>query len=145
MGKKREKFVTRSGKDKFTGPELRKVLENACRGMVYISETDAEISAIVAEGDRSPAERFVRSRAEVGAIETKPAEDFFERLTKDHEWHGDAERERVRRFRRLEKVVLENLVNVRMFRVGRIRIDIFVLGHDANGNIAGIMTKAVET
>jgi hypothetical protein len=39
----------------------------------------------------------------------------------------------------------ENLADLTVFRIGSIRIDIYVVGLDADGNLAGIKTKAVET
>jgi hypothetical protein len=131
-------------KNKLTGEALRNALGNVCRGLFYISETDSEITPVLAVGKRSLVE-FANESVPDSPIETKPAEDFFQRLIKDREWHGEDERKRVRRFRKLSKVIFENLEDVAVLRVGRIRIDIFVVGYDADGNIAGIATRSVET
>jgi hypothetical protein len=138
--------VKRRKKNKLEGESLRKLLQKACGGLVYISESDAEIEPILVEKDRSlSVEDLIEKTASSRAIETKPAAEFFERLTRDREWHGEAERRNVGRFRDLERIIFDNIADLRMFRVGRIRVDIFVLGHDTEGNIAGIRTNAVET
>jgi hypothetical protein len=45
----------------------------------------------------------------------------------------------------LQKLLEENLEDLIVLRTGRIQIDIYVVGLDAAGNLAGIQTKAVET
>lgn len=136
-------------KNQLAGKALLAALEKACRGLFYISETDAEIAPVVAAGtDSKQFAEFIKERASAaggGPIGSKPAEEFFQRLTQDREWHTEAEKDKVRRFRKLRKVIFENLEEVTMFRIGRIKIEIFVLGYDAKGNIAGITTMSVET
>ena len=75
----------------------------------------------------------------------QPFEEFFSRLTRVQDWHAEAEKERVRRFLKLRKLLRENLKETTVLRIGRIRIDIYVVGVDRYGKLAGIRTKAVET
>jgi hypothetical protein len=39
----------------------------------------------------------------------------------------------------------ENLRDLKVYRIGRIEIDIYVIGIDSQNNLMGIKTKAVET
>jgi hypothetical protein len=138
--------VKRGEKNRLAGESLRAALEDECRGLVYISETDSEIVPVLVADDRSsPIEEFIEKQAPGGSIEIRPTADFFKNLTADRAWHGEVERERVRRFRAVERIVVDNIGEARLFRAGRISIEIFVLGYDADGNIAGIRTQSVET
>lgn len=146
--KSRKNFVSELKKKKLSGERLLTALEDACRGLIFISETDSEIVPVFSDGQQvnSFLEFLKDQKLPADApIEQKPAQDFFERLTTDRDWHREEEKKTVRRFRKLRKVIFNNLDEMTLFRIGLIRIDIFVLGFDADDNIAGIRTKSVET
>ncbi len=132
-------------KKRITAVELYAHLENACRGLIYVSETDREVVPVFEFGGGSLSAFVQRNISEEGPIETPAADDFFRKLTTYREWHSDVDRKRVRGYRRLQRIIDANLDDVRLFRAGRVRIEIFVLGYDAEGNIAGIRTGSVET
>jgi len=119
-----------------------------CDGLIYISETDAPVTPFVgARADAVNAETIV-SQAGLPVdepVEEKDVRVFFSRLTKIKTWHTPADRERAKKFLELEKLLEENLRDLKVFKVGRIRIDIYAVGIDAAGNLAGIKTRAVET
>lgn len=124
-------------------------LKELCGGVVYISETDSPLTPIVEpSGGNSSLEKFVLDQLLLGdkkPITSEPAENFFRRLTADREWYGLKERGRAKNFAALREMIYNNVDDVRMIRAGRINIDIFVLGFDAAGNVAGFRTRAVET
>lgn len=135
-------------KNKISGHELKAAIEAACDDLFYISETDAPIRAIlvtdatemtlsyvVAELTKSPAEE----------ADQFPATDVFEKLTRKRDWHTARDKERVRRFEVLRDLLKNNLKDLSYFRSGKTKVEILVLGFDAEGNIAGIRTMAVET
>jgi len=44
------------------------------------------------------------------------------------------------------KILLEKkLKELKVFKIGKIQLDIYVVGLDAESNLTGIQTKAVET
>ena len=114
-----------------------RLLAEACEGLTYISETDAAVEPIVLPA--SDGEPFGRRAERSGE------EEFFDRLTREREWHGPDERERSRAFARLRGTMHENLTDITVYRVGEIRIEIYVLGRTRDGTIAGVRTRAVET
>lgn len=127
---------------------LAKKLANACKGLIYISETDAAVVPFVAghaeETSLKSLQKFIDSDSDV-PVEEIDYEHFFDRLTKKRVWHGDNETERAQRFANLKSILDDELTDLIVCKVGRIRIDIFVAGIDENGNLAGIKTFAVET
>lgn len=133
---------------KLSGRELLGEIDHRSAGLFFMSETDAEI--VPFSGGRVTsvtAAGLLRalSLPPQTHIQTASFDDFFERLTRKRDWHTEADRRRARRFRQLDDVLRENLEDRHMFRIGEIRIDIFAVGRDAEGNLAGIKTRAVET
>jgi hypothetical protein len=127
---------------KFKGRQLIKEIEKSTAGLIYISESDAPIEAYSSARADAVNDKFFTDNTRVE--ETTPA-SFFSRLTADHEWYGTKEKEEARRFAELEKLLEENLRDLKVFKVGRIQIAIYVVGIDADNNLIGIKTKAVET
>jgi hypothetical protein len=142
----------KNSKKNFAGREgeidpLLASLSDACRGLVFISETDAEIVPFAAGEVRS---RTTESYLEALHIDGKNIEEasfdnFFARLTAEKDWHRAPDKKRVRQFSKLQKVLEKELEDLRVLRVGRIRIDIYVVGVTGNGRLVGVKTKAIET
>jgi hypothetical protein len=137
-------------KKKFTsgGEVFEEELRVACEGLFYISESDAEIVPFFGVknvgGVRKTILEQVRAAKRI-PIEEMPPDEFFSRLTRIRDWHSKAETKNVRRFEKLQKLLEDNLDDLTVLRIGRIQIDIYVVGTDRSGNMAGIKTKAVET
>jgi Nuclease A inhibitor-like protein len=128
--------------------KLTERIKKAAEGLYYISETDAEIFPF--EGTKTNAvtkENLLSQTANKpdAPVEERDFEGFFTRLTKIQDWFGDEEKQTAERFARLKELLEKNLKDLKVFKVGRIEIDIYVVGLDAQGNLAGIKTKAVET
>lgn len=122
-------------------------LAEACRGLAYISETDANLEPFIAD---EPNSRTLRSYLDTLGIDEKIIEEvsldkFFARLTTEKDWHRAVETRRVRQFSKLKTLLEENLEDLHVIRVGRIRIDIYIVGVAADGRLAGVKTKAIET
>lgn len=123
-------------------------ISNLCEGLFYISETDAEL--LLFEGgnaEAATAEVLLQQTGDAPdtLVEQRDATDFFARLTKVQDWFSDKQRERAGKFSELDKLLKENLRDVKVFRIGRIQIDIYIVGMDAENNMVGVKTKAVET
>lgn len=127
---------------------LRKQIEEACAGLLYPSETDAEILPFfgprVGSGVREMLINTV-SLKDGEVVEERSFEEVFERLTTIHDWFGEREKARAERFTKLRDLLNENLDDLKVVRIGRIQIDIYIVGIDAVGNLAGVKTKSVET
>ena len=127
---------------------LQEQLEEICKNLIYISETDSPVRPFMDSKIESITSNSV-ARA-LGRVSTEPVERvdiqvFFEKLTRSREWHRATQKTTAELFGRLEKLLTENLEDASVFRFGTIRIDIFVVGKDARGNLSGVKTKAVET
>jgi len=123
-------------------------LEKACVGITYLSETDAEVEPffggkVEVLNTRTFLETI--SESEKKPVEETDAGQFFERVSKINDWHTASQKKNAEKFAALRKLLESNLSGLRVFRVGRIRIDIYIVGIDQDGNLAGVKTRAVET
>lgn len=125
------------------------MIEKACEGLVYTSETDAPVTAFMAAVfiGKPGAEGFLEQ------IDDEPGDlvqeidfiKFFERLTAVNDWHGERERLRAKQFLDLQKLIEDNLSDLKVYKVGDVRIQIYAVGIDNEGRLMGIRTSAVET
>ena len=143
--KKMQDFFT--SEEKKESPLLKRIAER-CEGLIYISETDEAISAFA--GDKADEINEADLRDIAGISPDAPVEEislarFFDRLTTIQDWFGDREKENAKKFGELQQLLEEDLRDLKVFRFGSVRIDIIVAGTDANGQVAGIRTAAVET
>ena len=78
-------------------------------------------------------------------VEEITLQKFFYRPTKIEEWFGDEEKAVAQQFSDLKKLMEENLKDIKVFRLGEIQIDVYVVGIDKEGNFAGVKTTVIET
>ncbi len=123
-------------------------LEMACEGLTYISETDAAVvpfaGAAVSDLNRVTILRQTGSNRDEN-VEEVDFEEFFSRLTAIKDWHGEREKTRARKFLDLQELIEENLSELKVFKIGKIRLNIYAIGRDREGRLMGVRTKAVET
>ncbi len=123
-------------------------IRTAVTGLLFPSETDRPIVPFIGKKvDQVSKEAIISSFGikKTEAIERVEFEDFFERLTAEKDWFGKREKERAERFRLLKRELQESLSSLEVFRVGRVKIAIFVAGITSDGRLAGVRTEAVET
>jgi hypothetical protein len=70
---------------------------------------------------------------------------FFASATRDQAFHSATERAVVERYRTLVRFLTDELADSRAYRLGRIDIDVFVIGRTREGEWAGVTTKVIET
>jgi Nuclease A inhibitor-like protein len=78
-------------------------------------------------------------------IEILDIDSFFEVSITEQDWHGEEEKETVKKYQNLLKFIKENLTETKVARIGEIEIDIYILGKTASNDIAGLYTKVIET
>lgn len=131
-----------------TENEIFEGIKSLCSGLYYMSETDAEILPFV--GGKVKKLTMEKFAEEIGVtdhskIEERDFDSFFKRLVEIKDWFGEEEKKMAKRFSELRDFLIQNLSDLRVFRIGRIEIDIYVVGIDRAGKIVGFKTKTVET
>jgi hypothetical protein len=123
-------------------------IADACRGLNYVSETDAAVEPVAFGPAHDTTEAGFREAAALppdARVETVPAEVFFAPVAAARPWHTTMQKKNAAGFAALWRLLESELEGVRVYRVGRVRIDIYVVGMDGGGEWTGVRTKAVET
>lgn len=113
-------------------------LKKASEGLLYPSETDAPFEPFRwgGGGGDSARDQVAGHARKKQKIEEVAVDDFFAEL----EGSEDAER-----FRQLRKALESQLAGLKVFRVGSIRVDIYLIGKTRGGEWGGLHTISVET
>jgi hypothetical protein len=147
MPRKRKKKMNLISETPKVNPFVEKVKELSA-GLYYISETDAEILPFAGAKAEAVTKENILSQtnnAPDASVEERDFAEIFARLTELQDWFGEEENAIAAKFAALQKFLEENLKDLKVFKIGRIQIDIYFVGLDADGNLMGIQTKAVET
>jgi hypothetical protein len=144
--RKKNKLI--SDYSKLKNNELSELIKNSVEGLWYMSETDAEIFLFVGKEVESVTKENLL--LQIGKpldspIEERNFAELFDRLTKIREWFGDSEKGVAEKFSVLRNLLETKLKDLKVFKVGHIQLDIYIVGIDAEGNLIGIQTRAVET
>lgn len=127
---------------------MKKTIDKLTKDLVYISETDAPIIPFTLEkaATVTAAEVLRQTGNEPGeTVDMIDPDTFFDRLTTIREWYGPREKRIAGRFEALKVELEEELADLKVFKIGKIRIEIYVVGLDKKGRLAGVKTNAVET
>jgi len=127
---------------------LFREITHTCDGLSYVSETDAPVLAFCGSEAVEMSGRIILHQT--GSKAEEPVKEidfheFFDRLTTVKERFGERESERAKKFLNLQKLIEENLSELKVFKIGKVRIRIYAVGLDKDGRLTGIMTDAVET
>jgi len=123
-------------------------IKDAAEGLFYISETDAEILPFVGTTAEKVDQDEILKQTDApsgSVVEERKFNDFFARFVEIQDWFGDEEKETAQKFVRLKEVLENNIRDLKVFKIGKIELDIYVVGLDAENTFLGIKTKAVET
>lgn len=72
-------------------------------------------------------------------------DSFFAIATTEQDWHSSEDKETIKKYQNLVKVIKDNLTDITVARLGEIEIDVYIIGKTANGEFAGLSTKVIET
>jgi hypothetical protein len=131
-----------------TADELMNRIGEAASGLLFPSESDFPLTPFRWSGGAAGAvlseEGLLRSEGrEPGTpIEVASAEELFAPVTEAQE-EGDASE--ASRYRALLALLKGELDDLRTYRMGKVDIDVYVLGRHASGEWLGLKTHVVET
>jgi hypothetical protein len=135
-----------------TAQELLTQLKEKVKGLLYMSEADFALRPFVWEKakvgtDAMTAQTLAAYRkiSADKAVEEVAFADFFAPMTKDESWHGPEEKASAEGFRQLVQALQSNLTDLKVFKVGDAKKDVYVIGKTPEGDFAGVTTKVVET
>lgn len=129
---------------------LVKKLQQASEGLLFLSESEYPFEVFVwkTEGQQDINRELIVKKTENSfntPIEFVDLDSFFEVATTEQDWHGSAEKEIVKRYQQLSKVLKQCLTELQVVRLGTTAIDVYIIGKTPSGDLAGLSTKVVET
>lgn len=78
-------------------------------------------------------------------IEEMDFELFFKSLIKTEDWFGDEEKKWAEDGLKLKQLLTEKLKEIKILKVGRIEIEVYLFGKSEESKWEGIKTKLIET
>ena len=128
--------------------ELIEELKRLTAGLLFMSESDYPFEIIHKEGSIEISPQFLRELSEQpgdSSVEVNSIDDFFRVAVSEPDWKGEQELALAKRYQALLRLLKENLGDVKVYRVGRINIAVYIIGRSMAGNWLGISTRVVET
>ena len=117
-------------------------------GLFYMSEDDAEIFPFVGDKVETITTKDIlkaNNSPDKTRTEVKDFDEFFNNLTQIQDWYGDEEKATAAKFTELKELLESDLKELKVYKIGKKNVDIYVVGLNAENIITGIKTKAVET
>ena len=118
--------------------QLLAVLKKACQGLLFPSETDAELEPFLWEnGNALTPVRLVdiAGFADGTQVETMELAEFFYAVPKADKPAFDT----------LAHLLTEHLAGVKVYKIGEIDKAVYIVGKTEKGPWAGVKTQVVET
>ncbi|WP_341528158.1 nuclease A inhibitor family protein [Nostoc sp. UHCC 0302] len=78
-------------------------------------------------------------------IETIELDYLFRNCIQEKDWHDEQQKRNVVKYRELVETIKSHLTDIKVYRIGSINIDVYIVGKTEEGNLAGLETKVVET
>ena len=123
-------------------------LSKACDGLMWLSETDYPWYVAYWE-DEGQIERSILIK-QYGCDPKIPMtqttlDSWFKNAITERDWHDEIERLQVKRYRYLYNWLKNNLQDIKVFLVGEVEIDVYVVGKLNSNTVVSLSTKIVET
>ncbi|EYF06626.1 nuclease A inhibitor family protein [Chondromyces apiculatus] len=129
-----------------TSKELLARLGEVVTGLSFPSERDAPVE-VLEFGAGEPSEEAVRAKLQAPAdapVETETVEALLAPLLAAPE-DGGVEPDQAARYQEAAALLRDHLEAARVYRVGKVEVDVLVLGKHADGAWLGLRTRVVET
>jgi hypothetical protein len=128
--------------------EIIEELKQLTEGLLFMSESDYPFEIIYRAGDAPISLQYFRElsgQASDAPVEVRSVDDFFRAAASEPDWKGEKELAIAKRYQALARFLKENLDELKVYRVGKINIPVYIIGRTKTGNWVGLSTRAVET
>jgi hypothetical protein len=78
-------------------------------------------------------------------VEEISLQNFFSPAIQPQDWHEEADKQRMRHFQTLLQWIEQHLSDVKVYRVGTIAIDVYIIGKIESGAWISLSTRVIET
>lgn len=125
-------------------------LQQATQDLLFPSESDFPVVPIewpknAPPPTSAPALLSARGRDADTPVQTLDFDAFFAPKTEQNDEQDERQRKTAGRLKVLSEVLKAELTDLRVYKVGSLNFDVFVLGRDEQGQWRGVSTQIVET
>ncbi|MEM6251863.1 MAG: nuclease A inhibitor family protein [Cyanobacteria bacterium P01_D01_bin.156] len=130
-----------------TTQDLVPELEAACDKLLWRSEADYPFEVIVLSSQHQPAliDQLLKAYPADTSVRIVSLDDFFGQSIVERAWFDSREIDLVQRYRNLRDLLETTLACPRVYRIGSVEIDVYLLGTTEDNQVIGVKTKIVET
>lgn len=133
-----------------TKTDLLGQLKQATEGLMYISENQYPLKLfhLEAKGKKSITSKDILKATKHSPstpVESFDFDNFFLNHTQEKDWHSPEEKKSVKQYQQLVSLLKKNLSDLQVFKVGKIEMDVYVIGKSESGEFLGLSTKVIET
>lgn len=127
--------------------ELVTQLESASQDLLWSSEAEYPLEVFYWHNNNFDEHTLLKLRNYPAKTKVAIQEfsSFFDSVTKLQSWHNEAEQLEVKKYQAIANLIAENLTDVRVYLLGEVEIDVYILGKTKHRAIAGLTTKIVQT
>jgi hypothetical protein len=118
-------------------------LQQATVDLLWVSESEYPFEVVTWDKgiELTPLALF---KAE-GAVESILLTDFFAPALIVEDWYEAEELATVDRYKLLLQLIESTLIDLKVFRIGSIEVDVYIVGKTSDSDIVGLKTTIVET
>lgn len=129
---------------------LLDTLDEATSGLLFPSESDAPLTPFTFPGPprTEPTPGALLEALHLPSdtlVETITVADLFDPFAEAPDDASDEDKAEAKRYGALTRLLSSKLTDLRVYRVGRVDIDVYILGKDPSGAWLGLKTHVVET
>jgi hypothetical protein len=131
-----------------TDEQILKELESATAGLTFMSESDYPFEVVRWDSVNEMTTQYFRGLTGEPAdapVESESVEEFFRSAAAEAEWKSAAELLNAKRYQELLRLLKDSLEDVRVYKVGRVNLPVYIVGRSTKGNWLGLSTRVVET
>ncbi|MBD2167776.1 nuclease A inhibitor family protein [Calothrix membranacea FACHB-236] len=130
--------------------EITKKLRQASDNLLMISESEYPFEVFLWSGQSKQSltnQKLLQltGHTQDTAIEIVELDYFLRNYSQEQEWHDEIQKQNVQKFQLLIKTLKDNLTDIKVYRLGTVNIDVYIVGQTLSQELTGISTKVVET
>jgi len=124
------------------------LMRQATADLLYPSEKDAPFQVFAWKHAGAVTKKNICALAGLPAdspVELVEFGKFFAPLLKVQKWYGPQEQAKIKRYAALHAVLMESLQRPKVFKIGKTRLKIYIVGKLGPDEVGGVATEALET
>ncbi|MDY7003545.1 MAG: nuclease A inhibitor family protein [Cyanobacteriota bacterium] len=130
--------------------EFFEQLDELVKGLLWMSESDYPFEVFIWEfGEGVSLNNEIFLKITKHSLETTVKviefEVFFRLVITEKDWHNAQESEVVRKYQKLVSMMKKYLSDLKVYKVGEVRKDVYIVGKTNTGDYAGVATVSIET